>query len=44
MTPSLLEIAGPPTGPPLHFAPANSFPVGTYASVYQPLASRYRIV
>ena len=42
MSPPLVELGG--AGPPLHLAPANSFPLDTYRSLMEPLLGRFRVV
>ncbi len=42
MNPPLLELGG--SGPPIHIAPANGFPLETYAPIFTSLLARFRLV
>jgi pimeloyl-ACP methyl ester carboxylesterase len=40
----LIELGGSPIGPPIHFAPANSFPPLAYSELLRAWADRHRVV
>jgi len=44
VTHQLIELGGPADGRPLLLAPANSFPVASYAPVWEPFLDRYRVL